>query len=73
MNKCGYYSCYKGKPTCKHPTYGEQYTKSYGNRLHQKCDGCRRSCGGIYPSQVPRADQTDWEQDILDSNGNVIG
>lgn len=25
-NKCGYFSCYKGKPTCSHPEKGEWVT-----------------------------------------------
>jgi len=57
MSKCGYYSCFKGKPTCKHPTYGDTKTKQMrtcgaGGRWHP-CEQCRRICSGIYPSEVP--------------------
>lgn len=74
MSKCGYYSCFKGKPTCNHPTYREQYTDSYGFRggAYSWCEFCKKRCGGIYPSQVPHADQSEWKQDVVDKNGNVL-
>lgn len=62
MNNCGYFKIHKGKVSCAHPTYGEEYTK-YGSRL--RCDMCRRECNGIYPSQLPSADQTGWIYDIV--------
>ena len=75
MSSCGYYSCYKRKPKCSHPTKGEYNT----NRLQEggggswhPCEMCKRGCGGIYPSQVAKADISDCEIDIVDKDGNVI-
>lgn len=70
MSSCGYYSCHKGKPTCKHPENGKLYTVS--GDLVLRCTACRRTCGGIYPSQLPKAKQDNWISDIIDKNGNVI-
>lgn len=74
MSNCGYYRIHKGKVNCLHPTYGDIYEKYYKN-LNDRCKVCRRECGGIYPSQVPRADQTGWEYDVVvvhRSNLNVV-
>lgn len=69
MSKCGYYSCFKGKPACKHPEKGELMTKS--GIVGRYCDLCKRSCGGVYPSELPRVKFTDIE--VVDKDGNVIG
>ena len=74
MSNCGYYRIHKGKVNCLHPTYGDIYEK-YSKNLNDRCKVCRRECGGIYPSQVPRADQTGWEYDVVvvhRSNLNVV-
>lgn len=72
MNKCGYYSCFKGRPTCKHPEKGEIITKAYGEcNMGKYCEHCKRSHGGIYPSQLPTVRFEDVE--IVDDKGNVIG
>lgn len=63
MSNCGYFKIHKGKVSCTHPTYGEEYSK-YGSKL--RCDICRRECNGIYPSQLPSADQTGWVYDVLE-------
>lgn len=63
MSNCGYFKIHKGKVSCTHPTYGEEYSKYYGSRL--RCDMCRRECNGIYPSQLPSADQTGWVYDVI--------
>lgn len=73
MSACGYYSCFKGKPTCSHPTYGVQYTQGYKRELHIRCNRCRIECNGIYPSNIPKANQEGWIQEIVDSKGNVLG
>ena len=72
MSSCGYYSCFKGKPSCKHPTFGKEYSVSLIGWNYNRCDMCRRSCCGIYPSQVPKADQSSLEQDVVDGNGNIV-
>lgn len=64
MSNCGYYRIHKGKENCLHPTYGDIYEK-YSKNLNDRCKVCRRECGGIYPSQVPKADQTGWVYDLL--------
>lgn len=74
MSNCGYYRIHKGKVNCLHPTYGDIYEK-YSKNLNDRCKVCRRECWGIYPSQVPRADQTGWEYDVVvvhRSNLNVV-
>ena len=64
MSNCGYYRIHKGKVNCLHPTYGSDYEK-WSKNLNDRCKICRRECGGIYPSQVPKADQTGWIYDVL--------
>lgn len=71
MNSCGYYSCFKGKVSCKHPRYGEEKSKIMSER-NNTCDWCRRICGGIYPSQLPREDISNCKIDVLDMYGRVI-
>lgn len=71
MNHCGYYSCFKGEPECKHPTKGSIKTRMLRNHYYP-CDTCKNSCGGIYPSQLPKEDFRNCEIDILDSDGKVI-
>lgn len=75
MSSCGYYTCHKGKVWCKHPTLGEYKTKllEEGGSIYHPCDRCRKVCGGIYPSQLPKMDISNSKIDILDVNGNVIG
>lgn len=70
MSNCGYYSCYKGKPMCKHDQNGELYTHKL-NRHYNQCDACRRSCGGIYPSQLP-TEKIEDKLEVIDKDGNVI-
>ena len=72
MSKCGYYSCYGGNPTCKHPTYGTDRTKVYKGYMYYGCDWCKYKNGGVWPSQLPKASQIGWEQDVVDRNGNVL-
>ena len=74
MSSCGYYKVHKGKMRCEHPEKGEDYTKALqrtGRGWHP-CDLCRLRCGGIYPSQLPKANQAGWQTDILDTDGTVI-
>lgn len=71
MSKCGYYDVIKGKPTCKHPNYADRYNP-IRRTLQNQCDICRWKCGGIWPSQVPKANQDEWKQDVIDKNGSVI-
>ena len=70
MSHCGYFQIKKGRAVCTHPTNGEQYTAWYGPRL--RCNTCRRECGGIYPSQLPYADQTGWIYDIITTTNNGL-
>ena len=72
MSACGYFSIWKGKILCKHPEKGELYTRMYCNKLYRRCNYCKVECDGIYPSQIPHADQTGWTFDILDKFGNVF-
>ncbi len=75
MSRCNYYSCFKGKPTCKHPTYGD--TKTQCMRVcgarggWHPCDICRIVGQGVYPSEVP---QTSWSGtiEVVDRDGNVL-
>lgn len=75
MSKCGYYSCFKGKPTCKHPTYGETKTQcmraARGGGGWHPCDLCKITCHGIYPSDVPRSE---WNGDVavVDKDGHRL-
>lgn len=76
MNKCGYYSCPKGKPTCKHPIYGEIKTKLLREngadyRWHP-CERCKRECHGIYPSSLPKEDISNITVEVVDKNGTII-
>lgn len=71
MSNCGYYRIHKGKVNCLHPTYGDIYEK-YSKNLNDRCKVCRRECRGIYPSQVPRADQTGWEYDVVVVHGSNV-
>lgn len=75
MSRCGYYFCFKGKPTCKHPTYGDTKTQCMrtcgaGGGWHP-CDMCRMDGHGIYPSEVP---QSSWSGtiEVIDRDGNVL-
>ena len=75
MSKCGYYSCYKGTPSCNHPEKGKylkpkDFSSSWGS-IHQ-CDRCKRQCGGIYPSELPRVDFRNEEYDVVDKAGKVV-
>lgn len=72
MSSCGYYSCNKGKTKCNHPTYGERYSSCLRGALYNRCDICRRKCGGIYPSNIPKEDISNCKIDIIDKNGKVI-
>ncbi len=75
MSKCGYYSCFKGKPTCKHPTYGETKTNCMrvagASRGWHPCDICRITCHGIYPSDVPMSTY-DGVITVVDKDGNEL-
>lgn len=64
MSNCGYFKIHKGKVSCTHPTYGEDYSK-FSKHLHERCDRCKRECDGIYPSQLPNADQTGWQYELI--------
>lgn len=71
MSSCGYYSCYKGKPTCKHPERGELNTKV--NFDGSYCIRCKRIYGnGIWPSQIPHVDLSGCIQEVIDKDGQVI-
>ena len=72
MSSCGYYSCNKGKPKCNHPTYGEMYSSCLHGALYNRCDSCRRECGGIYPSNIPKEDISNCKIDIIDKNGKYF-
>lgn len=72
MSKCGYFNIFKGKVSCKHPNYGDDYTKYYGKDLSKKCSSCKRTCGGVYPNQLLRADQSDWKYEVVDVTGKVL-
>ena len=72
MSNCGYYSITKGVPKCDNPN------KSYsardfatGGRWHP-CEMCKRTCGGVYPSQLPKANQEGWVYAIVDKAGNIL-
>lgn len=72
MSNCGYFNIFKGKLSCKHPNYGEMNTKSYAKNLGEGCKYCKKRCGGIYPSQIPKVDQTGWKYEVVDVNGKVL-
>ncbi len=72
MSKCAYFSCFKGRPVCKHPTYGKEYSAYLHGAINNMCDWCKKQCGGIYPSQVPKVDQSNWTYDIIDKDGSLI-
>ena len=72
MSNCGYFSIFKGKVKCKHPNHGEMNTKLYAKNLSEGCKYCRKRCGGIYPSQLSRADQSSWKYEVVDVNGKVL-
>lgn len=64
MNKCGYYSCYKGMPRCNHKQM---------NIDPRECDYCKRENGGIYPSQLPTVKLEDiGDVEIIDKRGNKL-
>ena len=74
MSQCGYYSCSKGIISCKHPDENYRPTSkcfATGGKWNP-CEACKRRCGGIYPSQLPKADQIGWQQNVIDKYGNVI-
>ena len=73
MIDCEYFKIYKDEISCTHPTYGEEYTESFKSHLPDRCKLCRMLCEGIYPSQLPRADQTDWEYEVITSGYNALG
>ncbi len=72
MSKCGYFSVFKGKVSCKHPNDGDTNTKLYTKNLNECCKFCRKRCGGIYPTQLPRADQSNWQYEVIDADGKVL-
>lgn len=73
MNNCGYYSCFKRVPTCKHPSYGELKTKLLkdGYSSARVCDMCKRENHGIYPDKVPTANYN-GKVEVVDKHGNVL-
>ena len=75
MSNCGYYSCFKRVPKCNHPEKGEYKSKRLRegacSRWHP-CEMCKRECGGIYPSQLTKANLSNCEIDIVDKDGSVI-
>lgn len=54
---------------CIHPIYGEINTKLINeDKLGlRQCDNCKRKCKGIYPSQIPKCDISNFIN-ILDKN-----
>lgn len=75
MSRCGYYKIHKGIITCTHPENGEWKTTCFNRGTHgyNECESCRRLCGGIYPSEIPKVNKNEYEYDIIDSEGKVIG
>lgn len=71
MSNCGYFKIHKGKVSCTHPTYSDTYER-YSKNLNDRCKICRKECGGIYPSQLPKADQTGWEYDVVVVHGSNL-
>lgn len=73
MNNCGYYSCFKRMPACRHPTYGETKTQLLRDRYSAAsvCDMCKRINGGIYPDKVPIA-KYEGKIEVVDKEGNVL-
>lgn len=69
-NKCGYFSCYKGKPTCSHPEKGEWVTHM-GN-VGNYCQRCKRTNNGLYPSQLPTVRFSEDKIDVVDKDGNIL-
>lgn len=72
MSRCAYYSCFKGQPSCSHPEKGKYTDFKRTGAKYNPCDRCKRNGGGLYPSQIPKADQSNWEYDVVDRNGDVI-
>ena len=74
MSSCGYYSCFKRKPECKHPTLGESYTQDLrrGGANYNPCDYCKRKYGGVYPSDIPKGSFDGCQIDVVDKQGNVL-
>jgi hypothetical protein len=69
MNGCGYYSCKNGMRKCSNPSKSISGLRKLGTDY---CEWCKRYSGGIYPSQLPRADFTNTEYDVVDKNGKVL-
>ena len=72
MSKCGYFHIHKGKVSCKHPQYGELFSSSLHGAKYHQCDYCRKRCGGIWPSEVPKEDWTNIQYDVVDKYGNKL-
>lgn len=48
MSKCGYYSCFKGKPKCSHPVEGKYKTERLNEwDRGQVCDFCKQVKYGL--------------------------
>lgn len=71
MSSCGYYSCFKGKPTCKHPSNGVLYTDSLRRGGIHPCNLCKSRCKGLYPSQLPTI-TLNCNVEVVDKDGNCI-
>lgn len=73
MNGCGYYSCFKRMPTCRHPSYGEQKTAllKSGYSGANVCDMCKKVNGGIYPDKVPTV-AYEGKIEVVDKQGNIL-
>lgn len=67
MSRCKYYSCFHRKPKCNNPEKPSFFDGDYWSTYCNPCELCKERCGGIYPSEVPHADQTGWVQEIVDS------
>lgn len=76
-NSCGYLVGDKSTKTgykCNHPTDGK-VNNDLINKTKlglRRCDDCKKRCGGIYPSQIPKYNISDCNIDIIDKNGNII-
>lgn len=68
---CGYYSCFKRKPTCNHPTKGHSYTKCLRSGSSM-CKLCLVSNNYLYPSELPTEKIDSVDIDVLDTNGIPI-
>lgn len=73
MSRCEYYSCFKGKPKCNHPTHGDIKTNMLNEYMRSSvCDFCKFCNRGLYPSQIPKIELSESKIDIIDKDGNVI-